>query len=246
MALTRRSFLAGLAACPLCAAAARAAEQAHHWSYDDVQDWGAHNPADRACAIGAEQSPIDLTGAVRADIHAPTLAWKKQAFKIVNNGHTIQANAAPGSFASSESGKFEFKQFHFHTPSEHTIGGERAAMEAHFVHAGEGGDLLVLGALLRAGAKNKAFAAFMAAAPATEGEAELKDPIDAAALLPQGSHFFRYQGSLTTPPCSEVVNWNVFADPVEVAAGDIEAFKKFFPMNARPLQPLHRRIVLRN
>ncbi len=242
MAFTRRSFLAGLAACPLCAATARA--EGAHWSYEDAQSWGAHDPAAQACAVGVEQSPIDLTGSVRADIHAPRVSWKPQAFEIVNNGHTIQANAAPGSFATSEGRKFELKQFHFHTPSEHAIDGERTAMEAHFVHSDEKGELLVLGVLMTAGARNKAFASIIAAAPREEGKAELKGSVDAATLLPKKRKFFRYEGSLTTPPCSEVAHWNVFSTPAEVASADIDAFKELFPMNARPLQPTHRRVVL--
>jgi carbonic anhydrase len=246
MAVTRRSFLAGLIGCPLCAAAARAEGGHAHWSYEDPQHWGAHDAAAQACAIGAEQSPIDLTGAVKAEIQAPKLSWKPQAFEIVNNGHTIQANAAPGGFATTDGRKYELKQFHFHTPSEHAIGGERRAMEAHFVHAGTDGDLLVLGALMIGGAPNKAFSAIMDVAPKEEGGAALKGPIDAAALLPKARKFYRYQGSLTTPPCSEVVNWNVFATPVPVADDDITAFKALFEMNARPLQAVHRRVVLRN
>ena len=118
-------------------------------------------------------------------------------------------------------------------------------MEAHFVHAKEGGDdLLVLGVLMRAGGANKVFSAIMAAAPRTKGEATLKEPVDATALLPKNRHFFRYEGSLTTPPCSEVVNWYVFSTPIAVAASDIETFKGIFPMNARPLQPLRRRMLL--
>lgn len=246
MAVTRRSFLAGLLACPLCSSMARS-EGAHaHWSYEAPQDWGAHDPSAQACAIGAEQSPIDLTGAVKAEILAPKPSWKKRVYEIVNNGHTIQANAAPGDFATLDKRKFELVQFHFHTPSEHAIDGERRAMEAHFVHADENGDLLVLGALMVAGAPNTTFSAIIDAAPKEEGKATLKAPIDPTALLPKPRKFYRYQGSLTTPPCSEVVNWNVFATPVEVADDDIEAFKALFPMNARPLQAVRRRMVLRN
>jgi carbonic anhydrase len=124
------------------------------WSYEDAKEWGEHEPAYRACAIGGEQSPVDLKGTIKADIHAPILSWKPQAFKIVNNGHTIQANAAPGSFATSENREFELKQFHFHTPSEHAVQGKCAQMEAHFVHADDGGELLVLGVLLEPGSKN--------------------------------------------------------------------------------------------
>ncbi|MGA8171677.1 MAG: carbonic anhydrase family protein [Methylocystis sp.] len=242
MAFTRRSFLAGLASCPLCAAAAKA--EGAHWSYDDVRDWGAHDSTNQACAIGGEQSPVDLTGAIKADIHAPALSWRSRPLKLANNGHTIQANVEPGSFATADNRAFEFKQFHFHTPSEHTVDGKRAAMEAHFVHAGAGGELLVLGALMQAGGSNDVFSTLMKAAPPTEGEVELKQPLDAEALLPKSRHFFRYEGSLTTPPCSEVVNWYVFATPIAVAEDDIKTFAKLFPMNARPLQPLHRRVLL--
>ncbi|HEY8066382.1 MAG TPA: carbonic anhydrase family protein [Methylosinus sp.] len=243
MDFTRRSFLAGLAACPLCAAAARA--EGAHWTYDDAQHWGAHDETAKACSLGGEQSPIDLADTVKADIRPPKLGWKPQAYEIVNNGHTIQANgAAGGGVAELDRRKFELKQFHFHTPSEHALGGKRLAMEAHFVHAGDNGDLLVVGSFLVAGAPNKALSAVMAAAPKEEGKTVLKAPLDASPLLPKGKKFFRYEGSLTTPPCSEVVHWNVFAEPVTVAQADIDAFKTLFPMNARPLQPTHRRIVL--
>ena len=121
-------------------------------------------------------------------------------------------------------------------------------MEAHFVHAGEGGNLMVIGVFLEAGGQdaNPAFSALMAAAPKGEGEAVLNSAIDPASLLPKATRIFRYEGSLMTPPCSEVVEWNVFAAPVAVAQSDIERFKELFPMNARPLQPIHRRILLTN
>jgi carbonic anhydrase len=92
--------------------------------------------------------------------------------------------------------------------------------------------------------KREAFSALMAAAPKGEGEAALDAAIDTASLLPKARRFFRYEGSLTTPPCSEVVEWNVFAAPVAVTHSNIERFKESFPMNARPLQPIHRRILL--
>jgi carbonic anhydrase len=106
----------------------------------------------------------------------------------------------------------------------------------------------VIGVFLEAGGQeaNRAFSALMAAAPKSEGEAALNEAIDSASLLPKARQFFRYEGSLTTPPCSEVVEWNVFAAPVAVAQSDIGRFKESFPMNARPLQPIHRRVLLTN
>jgi carbonic anhydrase len=246
MAFSRRQFLAGLGACPVCAAAVGVARaEGAHWSYADAANWGADGTFP-ACSIGGEQSPIDLTGAVRAEIEPPAVSWRAEAFRIVNNGHTIQANASPGGFATSAGRKYELQQFHFHAPSEHTLDSKRSAMEAHFVHGGEGENLMVIGVFLEGGGRdaNPAFSALMAAAPKDEGETALNAAMDPASLLPKARHFFRYEGSLTTPPCSEVVEWNVFAAPVPVAQGDIERFKEPFPMNARPLQPVHRRILL--
>ena len=171
MAFSRRQFLAGLAACPACAAAVGVARaEGAHWSYADPENWGADG-AFRACSIGGEQSPIDLTGAVRAEIEPPAVSWRAEAFSIVNNGHTIQANASPGGFATSAGRKYELQQFHFHAPSEHTLDGKRSAMEAHFVHGGEGGNLMVIGVFLEGGGQdaNPAFSALMAAAPKERG-----------------------------------------------------------------------------
>jgi carbonic anhydrase len=245
---SRRQFLAGLGACPVSAAAVGvAAAQGAHWTYADPGNWGADGTY-QTCSIGGEQSPIDLTGAVRAEIEPPAVSWRVEAFSVVNNGHTIQANASAGGFATSAGRKYELQQFHFHAPSEHTLDGKRSAMEAHFVHGGEGGNLMVIGVFLEGGGQdaNPAFSALMAAAPKDEGEAALNTPTDPVWLLPKVRHFFRYEGSLTTPPCSEVVEWNVFTAPVAVAQNDIERFKESFPMNARPLQPIHRRILLTN
>ena len=140
---------------------------------------------------------------------------------------------------------FELKQFHFHHPSEHALGGERTAMEAHFVHANEAGKLAVVGVLMKAGAPNAEFSAIMATAPETEGKKALAAPLNPEALLPTNNRRFRYEGSLTTPPCSEIVDWNIFETPIEVDAADIAKFKSIFPMNARPLQAMGRRFLLK-
>ena len=117
-------------------------------------------------------------------------------------------------------------------------------MEVHFVHAKPNGSYAVIGAFMKSGAANVAFGAIMAAAPRTPGESALRRPVDPRQLVPAKSEIYRYEGSLTTPPCSEVVDWNIFMRPVEVAAGDVAAFRALYPMNARPLQPRNRRFVL--
>ncbi len=245
--LNRRRFLAGVLACPICASAARGEEGAATWNYEGPKEWGALDPSYGACSSGCQQSPIDITDTVPARIPWISLNWRPQAFEIVNNGHTIQANVAPGSFAQIGPNRYELKQFHFHRPSEHAFKGKRTAMEAHFVHANEQGKLAVLGVLLVAGSRNRFFAEIMKVAPTSHGEAKLKNPAFAQTLLPRrGNLLFRYEGSLTTPPCAETVEWNVYLDPVPVSQADIDAFAKIFSNNSRPLQPSNRRFILRS
>ncbi|MCW2316554.1 carbonic anhydrase [Rhodoblastus acidophilus] len=246
MNLNRRGLLAGLLACPVCAGLARA--EGAHWAYEGhggADEWGKLDSKFQACAVGAEQSPIDLKKATKADIGTLQIGWTPEANKIVNNGHTIQLNVAGASTAQLDGEAFVLKQYHFHTPSEHALSGARTDMEVHFVHANAAGKLAVVGVFMKAGAAHKGFSAIMAAAPKAEGEAALAAAIDPKSFLPKTKARFRYEGSLTTPPCSEIVDWNVFEQPVEVAESDIRAFVNLFPMNARPLQAIGRRFLLK-
>ncbi|MGE4371453.1 MAG: carbonic anhydrase [Xanthobacter sp.] len=248
--MKRRSFLAGLALCPICASAALAqgVPSGASWGYEGTggpEHWGTLEKAYAACAIGAQQSPVNLQGAVRAEAAGPLLGWKLAPFKVVNNGHTIQLDVEGDAGGVLMNGKpYALRQFHFHAPSEHAIEGQRTAMEAHFVHMGEEGRLLVIGVFLVPGEVNDAFSTLMAAAPKKQGSVILEQPMDPSALLPKKRALYRYEGSLTTPPCAEVVDWNIYAAPVHVDAKDIEAFRAIFPMNARPLQAMNRRFLL--
>lgn len=247
MSLNRRHLLAGLIGCPLCVGVSRA-DQTPHWTYEchgGAEDWGKLDKKFEACLGGAEQSPIDLKNPVAANPGALQIDWKPEAFTVVNNGHTLQANAAEKSGLALAGENYALKQFHFHTPSEHALDGKQAAMEAHFVHAHASGRLLVVGVFMVEGAKHEGFANLMAIAPKGEGEQKLAKPIEPESFLPKSRTRFRYQGSLTTPPCSEVVDWNVLIEPIPVAATDIAAFRMMFPMNARPLQAANRRFLLK-
>jgi len=235
-------------ACPLCVA--KAGAEGASWDYErgarGPDKWGELDNGFKACATGREQSPINLTDAVRARIPHFEIDWKPETYQIVNDGHTIQANVAADSRLTIGKESYTLKQFHFHTPSEHAFDGERLAMEAHFVHAQPSGHLAVVGVLMVAGKRRHAFSDIMAVAPKQKGEARLVHPLDAAELLPRLRSVYRYEGSLTTPPCDEVVDWNICEHTVEVAQADIDAFRAIFPMNARPLQPLNRRFVLQS
>jgi carbonic anhydrase len=246
--MDRRRFLKSLIACPACASAAMAEGGAPHWTYEGehgAAKWGEMDSKFKACAIGGQQSPVDLTGAVHADLQRVGFHWKPEAFDIANNGHTLQLTARDGGSIVSAKSTYTLSQFHFHTPSEHALAGRRAAMEAHFVHSSPEGRLIVIGVFMTAGKQHDGFAAIMRAAPQREGEGKLKNLLDPHHFLPQHRSFFRYEGSLTTPPCSETVEWNVFDTAIEVAEADILAFRALFPMNARPLQATNRRFLLK-
>lgn len=255
----RRGFLAGLAgiaACPVCTRLARADAE---WNYINGDPHGPSNWYKYYPACGApnaaetQQSPVEIdTGAIRASL--PPLAFKGNPLctTMVNNGHTIQVQVAPGGtlFVTREM-TYELVQFHFHAPSEHTMAGKRAQMEIHFVYTkpGNANAYGVIGAFMSAGAPNALFAEIMRAPPPhTPIPAP---PRPALNLLPARltGRYTYYAGSLTTPPCDETVDWFVLADDVRVEQTDIQRFTGVFPLNpgtARPIQDLNRRFVLRN
>ena len=239
--------LAGLALCPLCASVGFAAE-GHHWSYEGETGpahWGDMDAANKVCSVGSQQSPLDIGSTVKAQLPALKIAWGKKADTILNNGHTIQLNFGQGSTLGVGKDSYTLLQYHFHHPSEHLIGGKNYPMEVHFVHRNAAGALAVVGVLMTAGKANAAFKKIVATMPAHEGPAVKADGgIDPNALLPKDRAYYRYSGSLTTPPCSEVVNWLLLRAPIEVAKADIDAFAKLYPMNARPVQKDNRRFVL--
>jgi carbonic anhydrase len=238
-------MLAGMTLCPLCAQSLFADEA--HWSYEGSagpDNWGALSAASRTCSSGSQESPVDIIDPINATQAAVELSWSKRADTIVNNGHTIQLNFTPGNTLTVGSRIYGMVQFHFHHPSEHLLQSERFSMEAHFVHA-DGNDLAVVGVFMTPGRTNLAFNKIVSAMPATEGPPARADPaIVPNELLPSKRGYYRYEGSLTTPPCSETVDWLVFGEPIEVAAADIERFAKLYPMNARPTQPRNRRFIL--
>lgn len=253
MTATRRSALrqiaSGALGCACCATLARPAAAAGDapWSYEGANGpgaWGGLADRFQVCSTGAAQSPIDLVAPIAAEIPAPVLDWKDATGIVVNNGHTIQVNLADAGGLSLNGTRFELLQFHFHHPSEHLIDGRSEAMEVHFVHASALGDLTVVGAMIRLGAENPAFTPIWDAMPDHAGQEIDGVAVSPAAFLPSDPAQFRYAGSLTTPPCTEIVNWIAYKAPIEASEAQVAAFAKLFPMNARPVQPLHRRFLL--
>ncbi|MBB5755056.1 carbonic anhydrase [Prosthecomicrobium pneumaticum] len=238
--------MALIAACPLCTGIGHAAEGAH-WSYEGEagpDKWGALEAEYGACSAGSQQSPIDITGVVKAELPDLGIAWKPGG-EMVNNGHTIQVNAAPGGALTRGDRRYDLVQYHFHAPSEHLLDGHHFPMEVHFVHKNAAtGGLGVLGVFLKAGASNADFAALAAAFPAKAKQTAPVAAVDPTGLLPASRGYWAYEGSLTTPPCSEIVDWMVAQEPIEVAQADIDKFTAIYSMNARPALAINRRFVL--
>jgi carbonic anhydrase len=243
-------LFAGLALCPLCAPKGFAADV--HWNYEDTSDgpthWGDLDAANRACSVGGQQSPIDIGETIKAQLPPLRMTWAKTADTIVNNGHTIELDMGDNSVLSAGSrGNYRLVQFHFHRPSEHTINGASFPMEVHFVHQNASGALAVVGVLMTGGRLNKTFNTIVLTMPNREGPPVKADPkIDPNALLPAKRSYYRFEGSLTTPPCSETVDWLLLTEPIQVAEADINSFAALFKHNARPVQKLDRRFVLRS
>jgi carbonic anhydrase len=199
------------------------------------------------CALGRNQSPIDLAGFVEADLKPLKLVYRPGAVDIVNNGHTVQVNYAPGSTLDVNGRSFELKQFHFHAPSENRIAGRQFPLEAHLVHADKEGNLAVVAVMFQAGATNALLAKLWEKLPAKAGEkAGLPAGLDVALFLPADRDYYRFNGSLTTPPCSEGVWWLVMKKPASASAAQIDQFTRAIGFaNNRPVQPVNARPVLR-
>jgi carbonic anhydrase len=240
--------------CVLGVAVVTATTLAHagtHWGYSGAQGpahWGKLDPAFYTCATGKNQSPVDISGVVDAELPDIKINYKPGGVEVVNNGHSIQVNYAPGSTMSVSGQSFELKQFHFHSPSENTIEGKSFAMEAHYVHADKDGNLAVISLMFDEGKENAELAKAWDYMPAKAGEKKaLTTKVSPGSLLPKDRDYYRFNGSLTTPPCTEGVLWLVMEDVSTASKAQIEQFTRTMKHdNNRPVQPLNARIVVKD
>lgn len=229
------------------ATAGSAAHEGAHWGYSTETGpahWGDMKHEFSTCKSGKKQSPIDIHGATTASLPKIAFSYQATPLNVVNNGHTIQVNYAPGSKISVNGKQYELLQFHFHSPSEHEINGKPADMVAHLVHKSADGQLGVIGVLMKKGESNPLIEKIWKHMPKHEGEySQAVIKVNVNDLLPAGKTYYNYSGSLTTPPCSEGVNWMVLKNTVEVSAAQVAAFTDIFHKSTRPVQPLNGRII---
>jgi carbonic anhydrase len=241
-----RGVSLGLALFVCCGGASASGDV--HWNYGGhggPAEWAALNPEFATCKLGKHQSPIDIRGAKAADLPAITFNYQPAPLAVIDNGHTIQVNYAPGSWIDVGGSRYELVQFHFHKPSEEKIDGKSHAMVAHLVHKSAEGKLAVVAVLLDGGGASATIDAIWKNLPAEKEKAVVVPgvSVDASTLLPKEHAYYTFQGSLTTPPCSEDVTWLVLKAPLKIADGEIARFAKIYPMNARPTQPTNGRPI---
>ena len=223
--------------------------QSPHWGYDAANGpshWADLNPEFALCGSGHQQSPIDIRNPRKADLPPIQVNYKPSPLHIIDNGHTIMINYAPGSFIQVGGKQYQLKQFHFHRPSEERINGKAYDMSLHLVHADEQGNLAVVAVLLERGKDNALVEELWSDLPKEKEHEEDLDnvQINVKALLPSDMSYYTFPGSLTTPPCTESVTWFVLEKPVTVSPAEIQRFEKLYRHNARPTEPLYDRVVL--
>ncbi len=229
------------------AAAAKTASKTDkaHWNYKNT-NWASLDPSFKTCGTGHSQSPINiipsnpLPGPGFAFNYVPTTG------KVLNNGHSIQVDLGkPAKTTDNQvlvNGKaYDLKQFHFHTPSEHTFNGRRAPMEAHLVHKNAQGQVAVVAVMIFAGGQNKLIDQMPI--PPKKGDYSTSGGpnINPALLLPRNRRAFTFTGSLTTPPCTQNIGWIVLQTPLMITPGTLAKFQKTMGQNARPVQPTNGR-----
>jgi len=220
-----------------------------HWTYEGhagAKHWGDLETEYATCKLGRHQSPIDIeTSKIKAaDAEPIKVAYNGASAQVSNTGHSVQVDPEDGGSITVDGVEYKLVQFHFHTPSEEKINGRHHAMVAHLVHRSADGKLAVIAVLFDLGKENRTLQPVFAHLPAKAGDKRpLDGKINAGEIVPDNHASYMFEGSLTTPPCSEDVHWIVMKTPMTISSHQLEAFKKLYPMNARPTQPMNGRTV---
>lgn len=222
------------------------------WSYNGKtgpEKWATIKPAYALCGNGKHQSPINITNSQTAK--KPTLRFNYQMapLRLINDGITLRqlfVENKPAESISIDGKKYRLVNIHFHLPSEHTLNKQRYPMEVHLVHEDNKGKLAVIAVLLKKGHFNRFLATEIVNLPPEKDKinSAFEIKINPLWALPSKKDFYIYQGSLTTPPCTEDVTWIVMQQPIEASAQQIAFIeKRVINDNSRPVQELDGRPI---
>lgn len=248
--LTLKFIFSILAVATIAISATAASGAGVAWTYSGAtgpSHWASLDKTNYAtCADGSAQSPINIVKKVKSDLTNLKFSYAKSEAGIFNNGHTVEAEplGTTKSTVTIDGTVYNFAQFHFHAPSEHQINGMHYPLEIHFVNKSDSGKLAVIGVFVKAGAANAEWKTFTDKLnTATSDPEATKVEIDWAKLLPSSKTTIRYDGSLTTPGCTEGVKWNVMTRVITMSQDQINRFLEAYSGNNRPVQPLNNRVV---
>ena len=224
------------------------ADQATDWGYEAnnaPEKWASLSEKYHACS-GLNQSPIDIKNTTSAKLEPLKFNYAATAKSIVNNGHTVQVDFNAGNTLTLDGQAFVLKQFHLHSPSENKINGVSYPMEMHLVHANAQGELAVVAVMYQKGQLNQSLAQIWSNLPKQAGQSCMfTGNLGAASFLPKKLDYYRFNGSLTTPPCTEGVRWIVLKDIQSASEAQFDVFNKLLSHpNNRPVQPVNARVVL--
>lgn len=213
-----------------------------HWRYEGQESpehWAELSPDFKKCAEGHFQSPIDIESYAAKEQSGSVLTFNYHPSLVdeVNNGHTIQANLEEVNTFTVDEHIYSLQQFHFHEPSEHHLDGIIFPMEMHLVHTDSTGRLAVVGVFIKEGKENRYLSDLWASLPEhVEEHVHPRNRCDLLHLLPEDKPIFHYSGSLTTPPCTEGVEWYVIKEPITLSKDQISRFRELYHDNNRPIQ----------
>jgi carbonic anhydrase len=220
-----------------------------HWGYEgefSPENWHKADPSFFMCEKGKNQTPINIVPQYTTNLPALEIAYPVKAEAFLNNGHTLQAQFPAGNSIRVGDETFSLVQLHFHAPSENHLNGKSFPLEAHFVHQDKNGNPVVMAVFFEEGKINEGLEALWRNMPRqVNTSVSLSPGFDANGILPSDKSYIYFNGSLTTPPCSEGVRWYVLRTPGRVAKSQTVAFTEILGRpNNRPLQPVNARPVL--
>lgn len=222
------------------------------WGYEGAtgpEHWGELGAENVMCGIGKSQSPVDISPNTTLDANLPPITMDYTMLvgdRIKNNGHTVQVDIRSGGLINVDGQEFVLKQFHFHTPSENTVQGKNFPLEAHFVHQNEAGELAVVAMMFVPGNPDRTLSELWKNMPTKAGDSQR---LSSGALKTieaemKVDNYYRFNGSLTTPPCSEGVRWIVLKHPMTVSQEQVTALQEVLGHpNNRPVQKLNARFI---
>lgn len=219
----------------------------NHWNYEQPELWGSFE-GNELCTAGEHQSPINITQVAKPNATDPVSLfehYKAQNFRVINNGNSIvfEVEGKTDSHILLNGQRYDLAYFQYRTPSEHAIMSTSYPVEIQFVHKNAEQELAVISLLAGSGRHNADLNRLLTNLPKDQISTHRLEHFNIGWIMPSDASAYHYEGSLTTPPCSEAVKWVVKSTPISADGKQLATLFKFYNGNARPVQPQNGRAV---